>query len=143
MKTCRLREAFAAALLAAFAGTAAAQQTAAPAAFKVGAVDSQRVINQSRESQRLLKDLETEFAKREAEIARGPKGEVPRRMAGLVEDMNLRKEQLQKEFVDKANAMIKRIGQQENFDAVFLDPAYASPRVDLTDRVIKALDAGR
>jgi Skp family chaperone for outer membrane proteins len=123
-----------AALLA--AAPAAAQQAApAPAAAataaagsKVGFVDTERVMRMAREPKRLLKLLEEEFAKREREIAAGPARDQERRRAAMLEDMN---------------GVIRRIAEQENFDAVFIEAAYASPRIDLTDKVIKALDAAR
>jgi outer membrane protein len=135
-----------AALLA--AAPAAAQQAApAPAAAaagsKVGFVDTERVMRMAREPKRLLKLLEDEFAKREREIAAGPARDQERRRAAMLEDMNLRREEANKQLADKANGVIRRIAEQENFDAVFIEAAYASPRIDLTDKVIKALDAAR
>ena len=143
MKTFRLEAVIAAALLVAAAGTATAQQAASPVSNKLGYVNPERVMREARESQQVLKALEAEFKSREAEIASGPKGDIERRMIALVEDMNLKRDQAQKRFVENANAAIRRIGQQENFDAVFLEATYAAARVDLTDKVIKALNAGR
>ena len=48
-----------------------------------------------------------------------------------------------KEIVDKANAMIKRVAEEENLDAVFLEATYANPRIDITSKVIKKLDAAQ
>ena len=143
MKKFRLEAAIAAALLAAAAGTASAQQAAAPASHKVGYVNPERVMRESRESKRMLAALEDEFRTRAAEITSGPKDDVDRRMNSLTEDMNLKRDAAQKRFVENANAAIRRIGQQENFDAVFLEAIYAANGVDLTDKVIQALDAGR
>ena len=143
MKTGRLEALIAAVLLAAAAGAAMAQQAASPASNKFGYVNPERVLRESRESQKAMKALEAEFKAREAEIAGGPKDDVQRRMSALAEAMNLTREEAHKRFVDNANAAIRRIGQQENFDAVFLEATYAAARVDLTDKVIQALDAGR
>ena len=143
MKNFRFAAIAMAAVLAVAAGTAVAQQAGAPASNKFGYVNPERVMRESRESRRVLKALESEFKAREAEIAGGPKGDVERRMIALVEDMNLKRGEAQKRFVANANAAIKRIGQQENFDAVFVEATYAAARVDLTDKVIKALDAAR
>jgi outer membrane protein len=142
MKIFRLEMFFAAALLAAAAGTATAQQPSA-ASYKIGFVNVERIMRESRESKRLLQALETEFRSREAEIARGPKDNVNQRMAALYEDMNLKREEAQKQVIEKANAAIQRIGRQENLDAVFYEATFASARIDLTDKVIQAIDAGR
>jgi outer membrane protein len=137
MKTRKIGMAIAAGLLAAAAGTASADS------YKVGYVNADRVMRESRESQQLARGLEAEFKKRQQEIAGGPKADVEKNMRALSEDMNARQDEARKQFIAKAGAVIKRIGQQEDYDAVFLEAAYATAGVDLTDKVIRALDAGR
>jgi outer membrane protein len=137
-----------AAALPALAPAQPAQQAApaaqaAPAYTKVGFVDTIRVMREAKEPQRLQKALEAEYEKREKEIAAGAPRDAERRRSALAEDMNLRREEANKQIADKANAAIKRIAERENFDAVFIEAAYASTRIDLTDKVIKALDAER
>jgi outer membrane protein len=127
----------AAALLA--AGTASAQ---APS-NKLGMVSMDRVLRDARVSLQAQQALEAEYKKRDAEIAAGPPGEAARRRQALVEDISLRRDEALKQVVDKANIAIKRVAEEENFDAVFFEAAYAAPRIDLTDKVIKALDAAR
>ena len=123
----------------AFAGGAAAQQGTA-ASGKIGYVNTERVLREARAAQQMAQALEAEYKKREREIT-GSGAE--RRRAALVEDINARRDEAIKGFVEKANAIIKRIAQQENYDAVFAEVNYADKRVDITDRVIKALDAER
>ena len=122
------------------AGTAAAQ---APAASKIGYVNTERVMRESRAAQQMQKGLEAEFQKRDKEIAAGPAADMERRRGALIEDMNLRRENAVKQFIDKANGVIRRIAEAEKFDIVFLDAAYANARIEITEKVIKALDAGR
>ena len=122
------------------AGTAAAQ---APAASKIGYVNTERVMRDSRAAQQMQKGLEAEFRKRDKEIAAGPAPDMERRRGALIEDMNLRRENAVKQFIDKANGVIRRIAEAEKFDIVFLDAAYANARIEITEKVIKALDAGR
>jgi outer membrane protein len=57
--------------------------------------------------------------------------------------MTQKRDDLLKQIVAKANAMIKRVAEEEKLDAVFLEAAYVSPRIDITAKVIKALDAER
>ena len=122
------------------AGTAAAQ---APAGNKIGYVNTERVMRESRAAQQMQKGLEAEFQKRDKEIAAGPAADMERRRGALIEDMNLRRENAVKQFIDKANGVIRRIAEAEKFDIVFLNAAYANTRIDITEKVVKALDAAR
>lgn len=122
------------------AGAAAAQ---APAGNKIGYVNTERVMRESRAAQQMQKGLEAEFQKRDKEIAAGPAADMERRRRVLIEDMNLRRENAVKQFIGKANGVIRRIAEAEKFDIVFLDAAYANARIEITEKVIKALDAGR
>ena len=130
----------AAALFAAVSTTAAAQS---PMSYKIGFVNTEKVMSEARAAVEAKQKLEAEFAKRDKEIAAGPASDVERRRRILVEDMTQRRDEVLKQIVDKANATIKRIAEQENLDAVFLEAVYFSPSVDITAKVIKALDAGR
>jgi outer membrane protein len=137
MKLARIAWIAAAALCAA-AGSAVAQES-----YKIGFVDSQRVMVESRVARQARVALEEEFKKRDQEIAGGPPASVQQRRNALLEEMTLRRDEALKQLVDKANAAIRRIAQDEKFDAVFLEAAYAAPGIDLTARVVKALDSAR
>ena len=132
--------ALAAALLTAAAGSAQAQQ-AAPISYKIGFVDTARIMKNSRAAQTMQKGLEAEIAKRLKEIEAGPKADIERRKSALADDMNMKRDDLLKLFIDKTNSVIRRVAEADKFDAVFLEAAYFSSRVDITDRVIKAVDA--
>ena len=57
------------------------------------------------------------------------------------EDLNQRRNEELAQVVEQANRIIRQIAEQEKFDIIFQDmPAYASPRIDITDKVIKALE---
>ena len=136
----RLGPLLAAMVLAAAAVPAPAQQ-AAPA-YKVGYVNTERVMRNARVSKEMQKGLEAEFAKREKEIAGGPPRDVARRRQALAEEMTQRRDEQLKQIVDRANAIIRRIAEAERYDIVLFEAAWVGPRADLTDRVTKALDAG-
>ncbi|MGQ0546124.1 MAG: OmpH family outer membrane protein [Betaproteobacteria bacterium] len=57
------------------------------------------------------------------------------------EDLNQRRNEELTQVIDQANRIIRQIAEQENFDIIFQDAVYASKRIDITDKVIKALDA--
>jgi outer membrane protein len=130
------------AVLAVMACPLAAQQPA-PAAYKIGFVNTERVMRDSRTAQQAQKILEAEFQKRDKEIAAGPPGQIERRRNALNEDISQRRDEALKQFVEKANAAIRRIAEAEKFDLVSAEAAYVAARIDLTDRVIKAIDAGK
>ena len=46
-------------------------------------------------------------------------------------------------MVEQANRVIRQIAEQEKYDIIFQDAVFASPRIDITDKVIKALEAGK
>lgn len=137
-----LSAALASALLAAAVMPAAAQQPA-PNAYKIGFVSTERVMRDSRASQAATKELEAEFNRRGKEIAGAPQAERERRGIALNEDMILRRDVALKQFIDRTNAVVRRIAEAEKFDIVFFEASYANKRIDLTDRVIKAVDAER
>ena len=57
------------------------------------------------------------------------------------EDLNQRRNEELAQVVEQANRVIRLIAEQEKFDIIFQEmPAYVSPRIDITDRVIKALE---
>jgi len=58
------------------------------------------------------------------------------------EDINQRRNEELAQVVEQANRVIKQIAEQEKYDIIFQEmPAYVSPRIDITDKVIKALNA--
>jgi outer membrane protein len=59
------------------------------------------------------------------------------------EDLNQRRNEELAQVVQQANGVIRQIAEQEKYDIIFQDAVFASQRIDITDRVIKALDAGK
>ena len=67
--------------------------------------------------------------------------EFQRKQREFREDLNQRRNEELAQVVEQANRVIKQIAEQEKFDIIFQEmPAYVSPRIDITDRVIKALE---
>ncbi|OIR03022.1 chaperone protein Skp precursor [mine drainage metagenome] len=58
------------------------------------------------------------------------------------EDLNLRQNEEMAAIFNKVNKVIKNIAETEKYDLILQEAVYASPRIDLTDRVIKALSDG-
>lgn len=56
------------------------------------------------------------------------------------EDVNSRKNEEMASLQERADKIIKQIAEQEKFDLILQEPVvWASPRIDITDRVIKLL----
>jgi outer membrane protein len=56
------------------------------------------------------------------------------------EDLNQRRNEELAGVVEQANRIIRQIAEQEKYDIIFQDAVYANPRIDITDKVIKALE---
>ncbi|HEX7218024.1 MAG TPA: OmpH family outer membrane protein [Burkholderiales bacterium] len=67
--------------------------------------------------------------------------EFQRKQREFREDLNQRRNEELAQVVEQANRVIRQIAEQEKFDIIFQEmPAYVSPRIDITDKVIKALE---
>lgn len=65
--------------------------------------------------------------------------EFQRRQREFNEDMNLRQNEEMAAIFERLNKAIKTVADAEKYDLILQDVLYASPRIDITDRVIKAL----
>lgn len=59
------------------------------------------------------------------------------------EDLNQRKNEELSAVVERANRVIKQIFDQEKYDLILQDAVHWSARVDITKKVIDALNAGK
>jgi outer membrane protein len=67
--------------------------------------------------------------------------EFQRKQREFREDLNQRRNEELAQVVEQANRVIRQIAEQEKFDIIFQEmPAYVSPRIDITEKVIKALE---
>lgn len=55
------------------------------------------------------------------------------------EDLNLRKNEELALVLERANKVIQEIAEKEKFDLILQEAVYRSPRIDITDKVLKAL----
>jgi len=63
-----------------------------------------------------------------------------RKRRELQEDANQRKNEELASVVESANRVIRQIAEAEKYDVILQDVVFFSPRIDITDKVIKALD---
>ena len=59
------------------------------------------------------------------------------------EDLSQRQNEEMASIFERVNKVIKQVAEAEKFDIIFQEAVYASPRIDITDRVIKALGDGK
>lgn len=69
--------------------------------------------------------------------------EFQRRQREFREDLNLRQNEENAAVIEKANRAIKQIAESEKYDLILQDVVWVSPRLDITERVIKALSDGK
>jgi outer membrane protein len=55
------------------------------------------------------------------------------------EDLNLRQNEEMAAIFERANKIIKQIAEAEKFDLIVQEAVYFSPRIDITEKVVKAL----
>jgi outer membrane protein len=82
---------------------------------------------------------ETERARRQRELVEQDR-DLQRKKREFSEDLQQRKNEELAAVVDRANRVIKQIYETEKYDLILQDAVFASARVDITDKVIKALN---
>ena len=83
---------------------------------------------------------EAERSRRQRELVDQDR-ELQRKRREFQEDLNQRKNEEVAAVVDRANKVIKQIFESEKYDLILQDVVFASPKVDITDKVIKSLNA--
>ena len=160
MNSLTLKSLLAAALFAGAAATASAQE------LKIGYVNSDRVLRDAVPAKAAQAKLEAEFSKREkdlndlanrlktasdkldkdaptlgeAELVDQDR-ELQRRRREFQEDLSQRKNEELATVVERTNRVIKQIFETEKYDLILQEAVFWSPKVDITDKVIKALNA--
>jgi outer membrane protein len=66
--------------------------------------------------------------------------EFQRKRREFQEDLNQRKNEELSAVVERANKVIKQIFETEKYDLILQEAVFAGPRIDITDKVIKALN---
>ena len=59
------------------------------------------------------------------------------------EDLNARKNEEQQIVVERANRAVKQVAEAEKYDVILQEAVYVNPRHDITEKVIRALNAAK
>ena len=143
--------------------------------FRVGFVNTERIMREAAAAKSASAKLEQEFSKREKELidqgtalkALADKLErdaptlsesqrvtrqkqlvdqdrdIQRKRREFQEDLNARRNEELQAVIERANRIVKQVAETEKYDLVLQEPVvYVNPKHDITDKVIKALNAG-
>ena len=67
--------------------------------------------------------------------------EFQRKRREFQEDLNVRKNEELAQVLERANKVVKQVAEAEKYDVILQEAVYINPKHDITDRVIKALNA--
>ena len=147
----------------------------AMAQTKMGYVDIDKVVRESKVAQQAQKALEAEFSARDGDLAKRAERfnkmkadldkeyvtlgdldrqereralndanlDLQRRQRLFNEDLNQRRNEELAAVLARTGEAVKRIAEAENFDIVFREAVWINPAIDLTNKVMKALDEVR
>ena len=96
------------------------------------------------------RDLQTELEKENVTMPEASRREKERQLADISrnfqrlqreirEDLNLRRNEELAKVQERATRVINQIAEAEKFDLIIQEAVFASGRIDITDKVIKAL----
>ncbi|MFN3375649.1 MAG: OmpH family outer membrane protein [Burkholderiaceae bacterium] len=141
--------------------------------FKIGFINTERVLREANTAKAASAKLEQEFSRREKELnelgnslkAAGEKFEreaptmsesqratrqrqlsdqdrdFQRKRREFQEDLNVRRNEEMSAFLDRTTKAVKAMAEQEKYDLIVDQAVYINPKHDITDKVIKALNA--
>ena len=125
----------------------------APAAVKAAKKIEQEFAKRDQDLQRLAKQVqglqeslekggltmaEAERRAKEKDLGELSR-EFQRKQREFREDLNLRQNEENAAIIEKANKAIKQLAESEKYDLIVQDVVWVSPKLDITEKVIKAL----
>ena len=109
--------------------------------------DLQRMAKQLQGLQESLDKNSVTMAESERRAKEREFGELnrdfQRKQREFREDLSQRQNEEMAAIFERVNKIIKQVAEAEKFDIIFQEAVYASPRIDITDKVIKALGDGK
>ncbi|AMC34169.1 OmpH family outer membrane protein [Janthinobacterium sp. B9-8] len=137
--------------------------------MRIGFVDTERILREASPAVRAAKKIEREFDARKSDLQkisaqgkalqqlldRGTLAEADRRIKErelikmnqdfqrmqreFNEDMNTRRNEELSGLQERVNSAIAQIATSEKYDLILQEVAWRSPRIDITDKVLKLL----
>jgi outer membrane protein len=111
--------------------------------FQTRDAEVQKLAKQARDLQSVLEKesvtmSETDRRNKESELARINR-DLQRMQKEFREDINARKNEELSLVIDRANKVVQQIAEAEKYDLILQEAVYRSARIDITDKVLKAL----
>lgn len=69
--------------------------------------------------------------------------EFQRKRREFQEDLNARKNEELSQVLDRANKVVMQVAEAEKYDVILQEAVYVNPKLDITDKVIKALNGSK
>ncbi|HJW51195.1 MAG TPA: OmpH family outer membrane protein [Burkholderiaceae bacterium] len=82
---------------------------------------------------------ESDRVRRQRELAEADR-EFQRKQREFREDFNQRRNEELQGLLERTNRIIRQIAEQEKFDLIVQEAVYFNPRIDMTERVLRALN---
>ena len=141
--------------------------------FRIGFVNTDRILRDANASKTAQSRLEQEFSKRDKEIndlqaslktgserferdaptlsesqrqqrqrqLTDQDRELQRKRREFQEDLGARRNEELQQVLERANRVVKQVAEQEMYDLILQEAVYINPKHDITDKVIRALNA--
>jgi outer membrane protein len=84
---------------------------------------------------------ETDRARRQRELAEMDR-EFQRKQREFREDFNQRRNEELQGLLERTNRIIRQIAEQEKYDLILQEAVYFNPRIDITEKILRALNNG-
>jgi outer membrane protein len=84
---------------------------------------------------------ESDRQRRQREYAELEK-DFQRKQREFREDLNQRRNEELAQVIERANRVIRQIAEKEKYDVILQEAVYASPRIDITEKVLRELGPG-
>jgi outer membrane protein len=162
-------------LLAILFAAVALATTAQAEDFRVGFVNTDRIMREATSAKAAQAKLEQEFSKREKDLndlsnalkaatekfdrevptlteaqrAQRQKAlidqerEFQRKRREFQEDLSARRSEELQQILERANRVVRQVAEQEKYDLILQEAVYINPKHDITDKVVKALNASK
>jgi outer membrane protein len=85
---------------------------------------------------------EAERNKRQRDLTEADR-DFQRKRREYQEDLTQRRNEELAAVLERANRVIRQLAEQEKYDLILQDAIFSSPRIDITDKVIRALNAAK
>ena len=139
---------------------------AAPAqaqeSFKAGFVNTDRIFREASTAKAAQAKLEQEFSRREKELvdmgstlktatekfereaptmAESQRTTRQRQLVDQDREFQRKRREFQEDLSARKNKVVKQVAEAEKYDVILQEAVYINPKHDITDKVIKALNA--